>query len=125
MARTNDDPRRERAIHSRSPHSLQIEAVHLERGDARATEPSRAEALRRTVLLWDHEMAQRLLVELFLLPQDRSNPAGEPPPAGTWPLRDDEKPATPDYLPASAADLGRCGVLSWELPGSPADGRPA
>ena len=77
---------------------------------ARETDPARAKEVRRTVLLWDLELAQRLLVERFLLGEIHAVPAGEPPKAGVWPLMDEEPP-TPNYLPDSDEASGAVGVL--------------
>lgn len=77
----------------------------------RETDTVRAEELRRTVLLWDLELAQRLLVERFLLTEIRAVPAGEPPVIDTWPLPDQEQPLASGYLPETSEVLAAAGVL--------------
>lgn len=78
---------------------------------ARETEPARAEEIRRTVLLWDLELAQRLLVERFLLSEIRAVPIGNPPVTGVWPLPEGEQPVTPGHLPDSSEILAAAGIL--------------
>ena len=77
---------------------------------ARETDLARADELRRTVLLWDLELAQRLLVERFLLSEIRAVPIGEPPVVDVWPLPD-EQPPTQGYLPDVRETLAAVGVL--------------
>jgi hypothetical protein len=83
---------------------------------AREVDPAHAEELRRTVLLWDLELAQRLLVERFLLSEMRAVPAGAPPASGVWPLPNDEEPPTPGYLPPAGEVLAAVGVLDKTEP---------
>ena len=77
---------------------------------AQESDSAQAEELRRTVLLWDLELAQRLLVERFMLTEIHVVPRGEAPLAGVWPLPE-ARPVTPDYLPDSAEVLAATGVF--------------
>jgi hypothetical protein len=77
---------------------------------ARETNPVRVEELQRTVLLWDLELAQRLIVERFLLNKIHAVPVGAPPVTSAWPLPDEEPP-TSSYLPGSSEVLSAVGVL--------------
>jgi hypothetical protein len=83
---------------------------------ARETDPVRAKELQQTVLLWDLELAQRLLVERFLLSEISSVPAGEPPMTGAWPLQRHEEPHTPGYLPPAGEVLAAVCVLDKSEP---------
>jgi tetratricopeptide (TPR) repeat protein len=83
---------------------------------AREADPVRAQELQRTVLLWDLELAQRLLVERFLLGEISAVPAGEPPITGVWPLQRHEELHTPGYLPSAGEVLAAVGVLDKSAP---------
>jgi hypothetical protein len=78
---------------------------------ARETNLIRAKDLRQMVFLWDLELAQRLLVERFLLSEIRAVPAGAPPESGVWPMPSVEEPATPGYLPDAGETAEVVGVL--------------
>jgi tetratricopeptide (TPR) repeat protein len=69
-----------------------------------------ANELRRTVLLWDLELSQRLLVERLLLTEIHPLPVGEPPPSGLWPLSE-SPPSEESYLPSSGETATFLGVL--------------
>lgn len=77
---------------------------------SRETNPAQADEIRRTVLLWDLELSQRLIVERFLLNKIRVLPAGASPGTGTWPLLDEE-PATSSHLPEASETFATAGVL--------------
>lgn len=74
------------------------------------TDPARRAELQRTVLVWDLELAQRLLVERFLLSELPAVPLGALPICGAWPLHNDEQPHTSSHLPVGFP-LGALGVL--------------
>jgi hypothetical protein len=74
------------------------------------TDPGSANELRRTVLLWDLELSQRLLVERLLLTEIHPIPAGEPPPSGQWPLSENP-PLEESYLPGSGEAAVFFGIL--------------
>jgi hypothetical protein len=84
---------------------------------ARETDGARAGELRRTVLLWDLELSQRLILERFRLTEIHPAAAAEAPEPGAWPLRE-PPPAVEGYLPQWGVDQAVAGVLGSGEPGA-------
>jgi hypothetical protein len=77
---------------------------------AREMDAARAGELRRTVLLWDLELSQRLILESFRLTEILPVAAAEPPEPGVWPLP--EQPfAAEGYLPRWEEGQAVAGVI--------------
>lgn len=86
--------------------------------------------LRRTVLLWDLELTQRLLLERLLRTEISEAPAAEPPAPGLWPWPEEERSRLKDYLPDSytvqsaVGALGQVMTLDEPVAESPSGGAP-
>lgn len=75
--------------------------------------------LRRTVLLWDLELTQRLLLERLLRLEITLAPAAEPPEPGQWPLPVKERPVPRHYLPDGDTIQRSVGALDHVLTSGP------